>query len=141
MRTYRPKHFGLRELVGPDLYMARGEAAWELLDPRGLAVLDALRDKWGPVTVNDWHVGGGFSQSGLRDPVTGIGARLSQHKSGRAFDCKFKDTTPQAVYAYLLENADEFPGLTTLEDIAATPTWLHFDVRAANWAGIRVVKP
>lgn len=141
MRDYRPKHFDLRELVPPDVYMTRGQAAWELLDPRGLVALDALREKFGPIRVNDWHLGGTYSQSGLRDPVTGVGARLSQHKAGRAFDCKFANTTPQAVYAYLLEHAAEFPGITTLEDINATPTWLHFDVRNADWAGIRVVKP
>jgi hypothetical protein len=141
MRSYRPKHFDLRELVAPDLYTSRGEAAWEMIEPRLLVVADAIREKFGPVKVNDWHLGGSYTQSGVRDPVTGVGSRLSQHKRGAALDMKFKDTTPQAVYAYLLEHADEFPELTTLEDIEATPIWLHVDVRAASWAGIRVVKP
>lgn len=141
MRDYRPKHFDLRELVPASVYMARGQAAWELLDARGLLVLDALRERFGPVTVNNWHLGGSYNESGLRDPVTGTGARLSQHKAGRAFDCKFQDTKPANVYAYLLKHPDEFPGLTAVEDIDATPTWLHIDVRAADWQGIRVVKP
>jgi hypothetical protein len=141
VRGYRPKYFGLRELVSADVYMTRGDAAWELLDPRVLVAGDKLREKFGPVTVNNWHRGGTYSQSGFRDPVTGVGARLSQHKRGAALDCKFRDTTPQAVYAYLLEHPDEFPEITVLEDIAATPSWLHVDVRAADWDGIRVVKP
>jgi hypothetical protein len=141
MRGYRPKHFELRELVPPDIHAARGDAAWELLDPRALVLLDALRDTFGPCTVNDWHRGGRFKESGLRDVVTGTGARYSQHKYGRAFDCKFADATPGHVFDYLLERAIEFPELTVLEDVKATPSWLHFDVRAANWEGIRVVKP
>lgn len=141
IRDYRPKHFDLRELVPPDVYAARGEAAWELLEPRGLVLLDALRDQFGPCTVNDWHRGGRFKESGLRDPVTGVGARLSQHKRGAAFDCKFKDASPRNVYDYLLANPDEFPELTVLEDIESTPTWVHVDVRPANWTGIRIVRP
>lgn len=141
MRSYRPKFFDLRELVPPDVYATRGQAAWELLDPRALVVLDGLRETFGPCTVNDWHLGGSYKQSGLRDPVTGTGARLSQHKAGRAFDCKFKDATPREVFDQLLEHTEEWPLLTVLEDVEHTPTWLHFDVRAASWEGIRVVRP
>lgn len=141
MRGYRPKHFDLRELVPPDVYMDRGPAAWELLDPRALIVLDALREKFGPCVVNDWHLGGGFKESGFRNPVTGTGARLSQHKFGRAFDCKFKNAKPREVFDHLLEHADEWPLLTVLEDVEHTWSWVHIDVRAADWQGIRVVKP
>lgn len=141
MRSYRPRYFDLRELVPPDLYMARGQSAWELIEPRLLVVADALREKFGPLTVNNWHLGGSYTQSGLRDPVTGIGARLSQHKRGAAIDAKFRDAAPRKVFDYLLEHADEWPLLTVLEDVEHTPTWIHIDVRAADWKGIRVVKP
>jgi hypothetical protein len=141
MTPYRPEHFELRELVPPDLFAMRGQACWELLEPRGLRVLDALRDRFGPITVNDWHRGGVYKESGLRDPVTGVGARLSQHKRGAAYDCKFKDATPKAVFDFLLAHPGEFPEISVLEDVAATPTWLHFDVRPASWQNIRVVKP
>jgi hypothetical protein len=141
MRGYRPKHFDLRELVTPEIYMTRGQSAWELLDSRGLIVLDALREKFGPVTVNDWHLSGSYSESGLRSLTTQTGARYSQHKMGRAFDTKYKDVKPQEVYDYLLAHADEFPELTVVEDIAATPTWVHVDVRNADWKGVRIVKP
>lgn len=141
MRGYRPKHFDLRELVPPDIYMSRGQAAWELLEPRLLVAVDALREKFGPVTVNNWHLGGNFIESGLRDVVTGTGARLSQHKRGAAVDCKFNDVKPREVFDYLLAHPDEFPEITVLEDIESTPTWVHVDVRAASWEGIRVVKP
>lgn len=141
MRSYRPKHFDLRELVTPEIHAARGETAWQLLDPRALVALDKLREKFGPLTVNNWHIGGSYKESGLRSSFTATGAVWSQHKFGRAFDCKFKDTTPKAVFDYLLEHADEFPEITVVEDIAATPSWMHVDVRNASWDGIRVVKP
>jgi hypothetical protein len=141
VRAYRPKHFDLRELVSPDVYMSRGEAAWELLEPRLLVAGDALREKFGPCTVNNWHLGGNYSQSGFRDPVTGVGARLSQHKRGAALDCKFANAKPRVVFDYVLAHPDEFPEITVLEDVKATPTWLHVDVRAASWEGIRVIRP
>lgn len=141
MKGYRPQHFELHELVPPEILELRGEAAWELLEPRLLVAADRVREKFGPCTVNDWKTGGRFRESGLRDPCTGTGARFSQHKRGAAIDAKFKDATPRAVFDYLLEHPDEFPEITVLEDVAKTPTWVHFDVRAASWAGIRVVQP
>lgn len=141
MRSYRTTYFDLRELVTPEIHTARGSAAWELLDPRALRVLDQLREKFGPTIVNNWHKGGAYRESGLRPSDTKTGARYSQHKTGRAFDCKFMDTTPQAVYAYVREHTGEFPEITVLEDIEFTPTWLHFDVRNADWPGIKVVRP
>ena len=141
MRGYRPEHFELHELVPPEIFHARGEAGWELLEPRLLVAADRLRDKFGTCIVNDWFGGGRYRESGLRDPVTGTGARLSQHKRGAALDCKFRDAEHRVIYDYLLEHADEFPEITVIEDIAFTRSWLHIDVRAASWQGIRVVRP
>lgn len=141
MVIYRPRHFEIQELVPPEIYDARGEAAWELLDARALATLDRMREFFGPIIVNDWHWGGQYRESGLREPNTSTGARYSQHKFGRAFDCKFRHTTPLAVYGHILAHQDDFPYLTTLEDIEATPTWLHFDVRLNPESGIRIVRP
>lgn len=137
--NYRPRHFIVQELVPPDVYEARGEAAWELLDPRLLASLDRLRAFFGPVTVNNWHWGGAYRESGLRSTQTAVGARFSQHKFGRAADCKFRDVTPQEAFERILAAPDDFPTITCLEDVAHTPTWLHVDVR--NCERIKVVKP
>lgn len=141
IRGYRPKHFDLRELVTPELWAARGVAVLELLDPRLLIVADRLHDTFGPVTVNNWHLGGNYRESGLRDPTASTGAKWSQHKFGRAIDGKFTRATPREVFDYLLEHAADWPELTVLEDVEHTPTWVHCDVRAASWEGIRVVKP
>jgi hypothetical protein len=141
VRGYKLRHFDLRELVTPEIWEKRGARCIELLDPRALRVLDDLRDTFGPVIVNNWHRGGGFTESGLRDPHTTTGAAWSQHKFGRAFDCKLNESTPREAFDYLLANQADWPEITVLEDIEATGTWLHFDVRAADWDGIRIVKP
>ena len=139
--NHRPRHFQLHELVPQDVHEARGEAAWELLDPRILITADAIRDTFGPTTINDWRDGGLFKESGLRSFDSTTGAKLSQHRYGRAIDVKCKDATPQEVHAYILANPDKFPHVTTLEDIAATPSWTHCDCRNNVGSAIRIVKP
>jgi hypothetical protein len=141
MSNYRPTSFVIQELVPPIVFNCLGGRAWELLDPRATLTLQQLRDKFGPLTVNNWHTGGSYHESGLRSPLTTTGAKFSQHKFGRAFDCKFKGHTPREVAEYVLQHAYEFPQLTTIENPDATPTWFHFDVRAHSKEGIWVVNP
>lgn len=137
--SYRPKHFGLQELVSPDIYKARGERAWELLDTEALITLDELREHFGAITVNDWHWAGQYRYSGLRPFRTRVGANYSQHKFGRAFDPKPHRVTVQEMYAQILQCPHRFPRLRVLENIDATPTWLHFDVRNHTRSGIWIV--
>src|SRR5690554_3311309 len=136
MATFMPANFILQELVAPAIYQARGMRAWELVCPYALRTLQTLRDVFGPTTVNNWHAGGQYKESGLRELTTSTGAALSQHKFGRAFDCKFRGITPQEAFDYILAHPDRFPYLTVLEDVRYTPTWLHFDTRNHNQPGI-----
>ena len=138
---YIPLNFALHELVPPEIFRSRGNRGWELLDPYALRTLQTLRDVFGSITVNDWYWGGRFSESGLRGFATGTGAALSQHKFGRAFDCKFKTATPKEAHDYILAHPDRFPYLTTLEDVRHTPTWLHFDTRNHQHSGVLIVRP
>lgn len=137
----RSKRFDIRELVPPDVWASRGEAAWELIDQRLIFTLDDLWLELGAFVVNDWHKGGSYKESGLRSAGTSTGAQYSQHKFGRAADCKFKDHKPIDAYQYIQANYEKFPYLSTIEDLEATPTWLHIDVRNHNNGGIKVVKP
>lgn len=138
---YRPKDFEIRELVAPEIYEARGERAWELLNPLSLMTLQTLRDELGPIIVNNWHNGGPYKESGLRLFSTGTGAVYSVHKYGGANDCKFLRCTPQEAYKFVLDNQQAFPYLTTLENIEFTPTWMHYDTRNHNRNGIWIVNP
>ena len=138
---YRARHFGLQELVCPEIYKARGERAWELLDDESVAMLDGFRDYFGKITVNDYEWGGTFKYSGLRPLTGGVGAPYSMHRYGRAFDCKPKEVTVLEMYNAILAKPEKFPLVRALENIKATPTWLHADRRNHMKAGIWVVNP
>ncbi len=133
--------FLIQELVSPEIHAARGERAWELLDSRAVETLRALRSAFGPCVVNNWHSGGTFKESGLRGFGTATGAGYSQHKYGRAFDCKFKSVNPPEALAYVQSHRSAFPHLTVVENTSATPTWFHFDVRHTGRADIWIVNP
>lgn len=141
---YVPEHFDIRELVWPRFFEANrgyGRRLFLTLDARALACLDALRRRFGPVTVNDWHLGGSFRLSGLRPMGSGTGARLSQHVFGRAFDCKFRDVAADEVRADLLawqaagrppvagddRRAEAYAPICRIERVPDM-SWFHFDV-------------
>jgi hypothetical protein len=139
--TYRPTSFIIQELVAPEIYKARGERAWELLNPLALMALQSVRDKFGPITVNNWHAGGSFKESGMRSFGTSTGAAYSMHRYGGAYDCKSKSATPTEMCEYILKNRHEFPYVTAIENPAATPSWMHIDSRNHNLEGIWIVNP
>lgn len=136
---YRCRHFSIKELVDPETYDARGERAWELLDSRILKAIDLIRDDFGPVVVNTWHNGGGLKYRGFRPHTCTVGARLSQHRYGRAIDFHTLNAPLQAVYDAIL--TDKYWMVTTVEDFEATKTWIHIDCRNNLTDKIRVVTP
>lgn len=138
---YRTRHFDLRELISPEIHEARGDRAWEVLNVDALITLDELRAHFGPITVNDWMWDGGFRYSGMRPFDCSVGARYSMHKYGGAFDCKPRDVTVQEMHEEICAYPMVFPKLRVLENIEATPTWLHFDVRNHTRSGIWIVNP
>ncbi|MFA6125543.1 hypothetical protein [Sphingomonas sp.] len=137
---YRPKHFKLTELVDPDIYAARGDRAWELLQPAILVALDDLRAAFGPVVVNNWADGGPYKESGLRTFTTKTGAPYSMHRFGGAMDCKIGIPSAEAV-DYIVKHRLRFPTITTMERPEATPTWLHIDCRNHGRDDIWIVNP
>jgi hypothetical protein len=134
--------FSITELVPEHIFKQRGQRAWELFDYRALLTLEWLRANLGKCMVNDWKVGGQYSQSGLRtfefymqDGKTSaavahkkISESLSQHKFGRAFDCKFEDYTAEQARQFIKDNWESsgFDWAITLEEGV---NWLHFDTR------------
>jgi hypothetical protein len=129
------KHFIIQELVPKEIYdyLGADKSSW-LIDPRLWALIDFFRDYFGvAVTINDWHTGGKFNESGFRLNNSKTGAALSQHKFGRAADLKFDTHTDyEEIRKIVIANWDKFKeaGLTTIE--AGTPTWLHVDIRDTN---------
>lgn len=139
---YRCKYFAIQELVYPALFEARGDACWDMLDPRLLITLDEMRAAYGEIRVNDWHHGGPYKLSGARPFDDAVGAKWSMHKYLRAADCKFLSFSPEDVASDILSHPDKFPHLTCMEDAAKTRTWLHIDTRNHNHdSQIWVVQP
>ena len=136
------ENFDLREFVPPSVWQNFGAASRWFLDPQMLDLAQFYRDWFdAPITVNNWHYGGQFTERGFRVPDTNVGARLSQHKFGRAFDCNVRGMTPDEVRAEILSNEDLFmrKGLTTLESGDIATTWVHSDIRSTNKNEIMIV--
>lgn len=138
------RYFKIQELVPPQIFAQFGDRSWWFLDRKAVQMLDEIRELLGvPIVVNNWHTGGQYKESGFRLPDTATGGRLSQHKFGRAFDPKPVGMTPQEAHKFILNHEKQFMaiGLTTLEDIAKTPTWVHVDNRWTGLSNILIVKP
>ncbi|MFV0421105.1 peptidase M15 [Oleidesulfovibrio sp.] len=145
MSCYTPKHFQIEELVPPQMLhnaTAAPRKLFMLFDIHALQALDALRRRYGPTTVNTGHLGGDRSLSGWRPFDCSTGAPLSQHKFGRAFDCLFRDATPQEVRCDLMARPDdeEFARIRRIEAFEGM-SWFHFDTgnHARETCGIAVV--
>lgn len=129
-------YFDVREWVDERTWGMLGpKAAWQI-DPRIVRVADKVRELSGAgVMINNWHyrVRGvnKYQSSGFRAKWDSTGAVLSQHRRGCAADLKVKGLTPGEVLDLIQANKGLFLeiGLTTFENIAATPTWLHLDTR------------
>ena len=135
---YKCEHFGIAEITPPALHAKFGEKLWSLFDERLLMTLDALRKQFGTCTINDWSWGGAYKDSGLRDEnfYSSTQAYLnsrSQHKYGRAADCKFKNVSAQEVRKYILQHPEQFPYITFIEcaplNNGSDMNWVHIDVR------------
>ncbi|MCP3921287.1 MAG: hypothetical protein GY714_01750 [Desulfobacterales bacterium] len=136
------RHFSIKELVPKHIYEQWGDMSWWFLDFRAIKTLEWLRDELGSCTVNNWAWGGSYDQSGLRtyqfyqqNSLTPkyiakelVAESFSQHKYGRAFDCKFTNHKAEDVREFIKTNWNiygyEWP-ITIEEDT----NWVHFDTR------------
>jgi len=135
---YRCKHFAIHELVPPHVHRKRGDKSWQLLDDRLLITADRLRDRYGPMTINNWHWDGDRQWSGLRTPGSPYYSETSQHSFGRAFDCIFQNVAAEAVRQDILTEPDSH-AFELINSIEIGVSWLHFDVR--NCDRILAFKP
>lgn len=140
MKSYRPKHFKLYELVGPDLYNEykhRPDYLWRKLNANVLEAADIIREFYGkPVIINNWYNGGRFKESGMRNPLTTTGARFSAHKFGLALDLKL-DVPISKIHDDIRNNRlpKRFYELVNVVELN-TPTWLHLAFENTGKDGI-----
>lgn len=130
---YKPAKFELYELYPKDFYEEwrhKPDILWQLWDERVLRTLQALRNNYGKMHMNNWMWGGDNQYKGYRPPGVKVGSELSQHKHFRAADPSPEDYTAEQIREDILTNpfAEEFKHITCVE---MSITWVHFDVR--NW--------
>lgn len=138
------KNFILQEFVPPEIFHRFGKEAIWFIRPQVIKLAQFYRDWFdAAVTVNTWHDNGNMHWRGFRTPACGVGAHLSQHRFGNAFDCTIEGLTPDEVRKEILDNEDKFmrAGLTTLEDGAIAKTWVHSDCRTTKLDHILIVRP
>ena len=147
------KYFDVREWVDARTFGILGKKAACLIDPTIIRIADLLREKTGRVVVvNNWHYAKSddtvYKASGFRAIWEKVGGTLSQHRCGRAGDFKVQGMTPREVLAVIMANMEEFEaaGLTTIEDVSVTLSWLHLDCRpkVPGWhpeKGFLIVQP
>ena len=126
MTSFSSPYFKIQELVPQSVYDDLGEDAIGQIDKDALTMLHRLRQKFGPITVNDWLFGGKNHYRGFRPSYCEIGAKYSQHRLGKAFDCTFRDVTTEEVRDFIRNNPLKFDCITGME--LGTPH-LHFDCR------------
>ena len=128
------KYFKAYELVSKKDYEALGPSkVFEIIDPRLLASLDAIKEKFpnGSMYVNNWKWGLDREWSGLRTPNSPYYSLGSMHSYGKAADFIFTDYTAAEVRKYIIDNPQEFPYVKGIENFKGM-TWVHIDVRDSD---------
>ncbi len=155
---YFPKFFALHELVPYKIYSKvitlndKIKAFW-LLDDRILRAADALRERYGKLICNDWYWASkiatdpwsnikGHQYRGWRPQNCMVGAKLSQHKWGRALDLTPVECTAEEIRKDLIDMAKgrgiPFPYITAIE---MNVSWLHIDCRSWNPNNLHLIYP
>jgi len=130
------KNFRSEEFLPKCIHDIDPALVFRVMDERQLITQQALRDRYGPWIVNNWHVGGQRQWSGYRpynyylDAVRHNLPITSQHHFGRATDslpAGFNTKTVQEIREDIIKNRDKlFPYLNAIElDVG----WLHTDCR------------
>jgi len=139
-RTYACTYFKIWELVPEDFLKKYGEEkCWLLLDSRVLWTADRLREKYGAINVNTYHISfknspvyGKFNESGYRAFDSRTGAALSQHKFGRALDLHPTATAVSQMIDDVKKNPTDIAFMhisaVEVEKDKKPVTWFHFDV-------------
>jgi len=127
---YKCEHFDIRELVPSSLHESAESVSelWLLFDKVALIILDYLREDYGKMICNDWVWGGENHYRGFRPFSCDVGAALSQHKFGRAFDViPSEKTSVEQIRQDISEQKKNY--MKYISAIEMEVDWLHFDIR------------
>ena len=112
-------YFSVKELVCKHVYERYGENAAMFLDDKLIETLNVIREQilCAPMTVNNWHAGGNFTQRGLRCNIcelvkskTDAGRLyLSAHMLGKAVDCNVEGMTAEEARRLIIAKQELLP--------------------------------
>ena len=129
------QYFDAEEFLHPAVVKTLGfpAALWYMGDfmlPAAL-LLRAILDS--PVDLNNWHWGGRLVGRGFRPRSYKPkgGGEFSQHYLARALDVSSKRYSPSHIFEAIVAHQVHFMalGVSTLESLAYTKTWVHLDCR------------
>lgn len=139
-------YFDIKELVCPRVFNKFGQYAWRFFDPRLLETLLVIREKINsPIYINNWDMGGDFTQRGLRSNLSPLVKEktaldklyLSAHLQGMAVDFDVKGMTAQEVRDWIKDNQIFLPYCIRIEDDV---NWVHIDTRSDGFRTITYFK-
>lgn len=117
-----------------------------LLDARLVRADQALRNRYGFTTINNWWDEGDRNWSGIRIPESPYYSITSQHSYGRASDKIYRDASAEEVREDIKKNYIML-GITCIEEVKDAPAdkdinWVHSDVRwHINLPELMIVHP
>lgn len=135
-------YFDIQELVCPHVYNKFREYAWNFFDPRLLDTLLVIREKIGkPIYVNNWDMGGDFSQRGFRCNICALVKEktaleklyVTAHNQGMGVDFDVKGMRAEEVRKWITDNQILLPHPIRLEEDV---NWVHLDVRSDGFRAI-----
>ena len=139
-------YFDIRELTCPHVYDKFREYAWSFFDPRLLDTLLVIREKIGkPIYVNNWDMGGNFSQRGFRCNICPLVKEktaleklyITAHNQGMGVDFDVKGMSAEEVRKWIVDNKIFLPHPIRLE---SDVNWVHLDVRTDGMQAVTFFK-
>lgn len=127
----KPQYFTLEEYF-PEAFIEKYQYKldlWRLVDARLIHVCDALRYRYGPMTINTWKWGGDLHNCGYRPFDCTIGAKFSAHKRGQAADLHPR-IPAEEIREEIRKGTFSTQFITVVEN---TVPWLHVSVENTNW--------
>lgn len=136
---YKCKHFDIKELVSKKIYETYGDFCWKIFNEQVLKDLDTIREQLKlPITINNWHLKGSFSQCGYRsniDPIVKAKSSpyMSAHCFAIGFDLHCSDNKKLFELCKNLINTNVLKAFKRLESPITTKYgWVHIDGMRAD---------
>jgi len=139
-------YFQIEELVCPHVHDKFGEYAWRFFDPRLLDTMLVIREKINkPIYVNDWDMGGNFTQRGFRCNICPLVKEKSAleklyvtaHSQGMGLDFDVKGMSAEEVRKWIKDNQILLPHPIRIE---TDVDWVHLDTRSDGFRQITYFK-